>query len=111
MSQPKSSRVSSLDGLRAVSIALVLFGHAAGASRFPGGPDAFRHVVPGAFATLGVMVFFVISGFIITTLLLKELKSGRTNLTPCVLRSPSDAAVACAIRISRHDGHHSVRDS
>ena len=47
-----------LDGLRAVSIALVLAAHA-GLSR----------IVPGG---LGVTIFFVVSGFLITTLLREE---------------------------------------
>ena len=70
------SRIPSLDGLRAISIALVLFAHTAGTRFFPSfvGP---RRVL-GHF---GVRVFFVISGFLITTLLLKELeKTGRISL-------------------------------
>jgi len=57
-------RLPSLDGWRAVSIALVLFAHC-----FP--PTPFQEI---AFYSggLGVRVFFVISGFIITWLLLRE---------------------------------------
>lgn len=47
-----------LDGLRAISILLVAVGHA-----------GFGHILPGG---LGVTVFFFISGFLITSLLLKE---------------------------------------
>ena len=50
--------VPALDGLRALAVASVLFYHA-GLSWLPGG-------------FLGVEVFFVISGYLITTLLLAE---------------------------------------
>ena len=67
------SRIPSLDGLRALSIALVLFAHTAGTRFFPSFVDARRDL-----GNLGVRVFFVISGFLITTLLLSELKDTRT---------------------------------
>lgn len=62
-----SGRLPSLDGLRALSIGLVLFAHS-----HP--PEKFEKV---AFycGNLGVRIFFVISGFIITWLLLQEAKS------------------------------------
>jgi peptidoglycan/LPS O-acetylase OafA/YrhL len=50
--------VPSLDGLRAISILLVLLAHFVNTTVFPGG--------------LGVYVFFVISGFLITRLLVIE---------------------------------------
>ncbi|MDH3661860.1 MAG: acyltransferase [Alphaproteobacteria bacterium] len=56
---PNGSRVHSLDGLRAASISLVMVGHFTKMTMFPGG--------------FGVTVFFVISGFLITHLLLKEM--------------------------------------
>jgi peptidoglycan/LPS O-acetylase OafA/YrhL len=58
------SRIPSLDGLRAISISLVLAGHWA--------ELRYHSDVAGAFANLGVRIFFVISGYLITTLLLKE---------------------------------------
>jgi peptidoglycan/LPS O-acetylase OafA/YrhL len=62
----KSSRLPSLDGLRAISIMLVLTSHSIlGTHSF-----AFRLLF--LHADLGVRVFFVISGFLITTLLLNE---------------------------------------
>ncbi|HXX66684.1 MAG TPA: acyltransferase [Polyangiaceae bacterium] len=65
-------RLPSLDGLRAISIALVLFGHLAGA----GLPLFF-----GRGANLGVTVFFVISGYLITGLLIGEHeRTGRISL-------------------------------
>jgi peptidoglycan/LPS O-acetylase OafA/YrhL len=56
--------VPSLDGLRAISISLVLVGHFVDKRLAPGG--------------LGVYVFFVISGFLITRLLLAEQASTGT---------------------------------
>jgi len=58
------NRIRSLDGLRAISIALVVIGHWA--------ELRYHSDVAGAFANLGVRIFFIISGFLITTLLLKE---------------------------------------
>jgi len=73
------ARIQSLDGLRAVSIVLVLFGHLSGTAGFVS--LAFYERI-GDVANLGVRVFFVISGYLITTLLLKELKStGDISLT------------------------------
>jgi len=57
-------RIPSLDGLRAVSISLVVAGHWA--------EVRYHSDVAGAFANLGVRIFFIISGYLITTLLLRE---------------------------------------
>jgi peptidoglycan/LPS O-acetylase OafA/YrhL len=79
MSQSADRRIPSLDGLRAVSIGLVLLGHLAGTQFFPVSREA------GNFwnlADIGVRVFFVISGFLITGLLMDELsRSGRIRLS------------------------------
>jgi peptidoglycan/LPS O-acetylase OafA/YrhL len=64
-------RIPSLDGLRAISIAFVLFSHLAGTRGFPVSAAAANVWSLGGF---GVTVFFVISGFLITGLLLDELK-------------------------------------
>ncbi|HYO86826.1 MAG TPA: acyltransferase, partial [Dermatophilaceae bacterium] len=65
-SRPSKKRLD-VQALRALAIVLVLVYH------------AFPTVVPGGF--VGVDVFFVISGFLITLLLLRELQStGRINL-------------------------------
>jgi peptidoglycan/LPS O-acetylase OafA/YrhL len=72
------SRIPSLDGLRAISILLVLLSHIAGTrNAYP-----LQTLSPfGDIGNLGVRVFFVISGFLITTLLLDELnKTGRISL-------------------------------
>lgn len=57
-------RIPSLDGLRAVSILMVVVGHWTSLH--------YGWEVGGAFANLGVRIFFIISGYLITTLLLKE---------------------------------------
>jgi len=62
-----SRRLPSLDGLRGVSIALVLISHLTGTRGAPPFLD-FREDL----GNLGVRTFFVISGFLITSLLLDE---------------------------------------
>jgi len=57
-------RILSLDGLRAISITLVVIGHLAYSGQAP------RFLVQ--YANLGVRIFFVISGYLITSLLLGE---------------------------------------
>jgi peptidoglycan/LPS O-acetylase OafA/YrhL len=61
------NRIRSLDGFRAVSIVIVILSHAQASTGFP---DILRPIlVPGA---AGVQVFFVLSGYLITGLLLSE---------------------------------------
>jgi peptidoglycan/LPS O-acetylase OafA/YrhL len=57
-------RIPSLDGLRAISIAMVVMGHWTSLR--------YQWEVGGAFANLGVRIFFIISGYLITSLLLQE---------------------------------------
>lgn len=71
MSKLGTTRIPSLDGLRAVSILLVLYGHLCGTGGFGVSHDAYRNGL-GDLAGLGVLVFFVISGFLITSLLMSE---------------------------------------
>lgn len=62
-------RIPSLDGLRAISITLVILSHLV----------QWKHVtleVIGSYGSLGVFVFFVLSGYLITNLLQRE--HGRT---------------------------------
>jgi peptidoglycan/LPS O-acetylase OafA/YrhL len=66
----RGSRIPSLDGLRAVSVALVVVSHLAGTHGFPLGARLVDDLDPGA---LGVRVFFVISGFLISRILFDEL--------------------------------------
>lgn len=70
-------RIPSLDGLRAVSILLVIVGHASESANAPHFLAYLGHV-----GNLGVRFFFVISGFLITTLLLQEWeKTGTVSMT------------------------------
>ncbi|QBE48091.1 acyltransferase family protein [Leucobacter triazinivorans] len=63
----RSRRFGGLDGLRAIAVGLVVWYH------------LFPAALPGGF--LGVDVFFVISGFLITSLLLREIQQhGRIRL-------------------------------
>src|ERR1700761_1103112 len=54
-----------LDGLRGISVILVLIDHSLTGTHF----QRVAHL-----GNMGVEIFFVISGFLITTLLLKDLK-------------------------------------
>ncbi|MBO0933196.1 acyltransferase family protein [Fibrella aquatilis] len=79
------NRIKSIDGLRAISITMVLLGHAA-------------HTLPKSIAespiyaffsnsALGVKVFFVISGYLITRLLLlEEKKTGSIHIGQFYIR-------------------------
>jgi len=59
--------IPGLDGLRAISIVFVLLAHLSGTRHFPNS----RWLM--GLGELGVRVFFVISGYLITTILLEEL--------------------------------------
>jgi peptidoglycan/LPS O-acetylase OafA/YrhL len=67
-------RMPGLDGFRAISIVLVMIGHLH-LTRGYGASSLYTEL--GDLAHLGVEIFFVISGFLITTLLLEERE--RTN--------------------------------
>jgi peptidoglycan/LPS O-acetylase OafA/YrhL len=66
MSRAATSYRPDIDGLRAVAVAAVLIFH------------AFPQRVPGGF--VGVDIFFVISGFLISGIILKELENGRFTI-------------------------------
>ena len=70
---PRGLEIPSLDGIRAVSVAIVFVAHA-----------GLEKIIPGGF---GVTCFFFLSGFLITTLLRREReKSGATNLKNFYMR-------------------------
>jgi peptidoglycan/LPS O-acetylase OafA/YrhL len=72
-------RIPSLDGLRAISIALVVLGH--------WGANHYGWQFALSYANLGVRIFFIISGYLITTLLLKErTKTGTIHLKDFYIR-------------------------
>ena len=78
--------IPSLDGLRAISVGIVLLGHAIAVRQVV----AWREAFPGAepiyaaleeIGTFGVRVFFVLSGYLITSILIKEReRTGRIRL-------------------------------
>ena len=76
-------RIPSLDGLRAVSISLVLLAHLSGTAGFVHFPE----LVQKGMGLFGVRVFFVISAFPITSLLLQEeSRTGTVSLRLFYLR-------------------------
>ena len=78
-------RVPSLDGLRGISILAVLVAHALGTRNFL--PASAVKPYIGDLGNLGVRVFFIISGFMITSLLFQEVaKSGHISLKSFYLR-------------------------
>ncbi len=85
--------ISALDGLRAVAVALVLVNHGG----IPG--------VAGGF--IGVDIFFVLSGFLITSLLLDELgRTGRIDLVDFWIRRarrllPALVVMVLAVAVGR----------
>jgi peptidoglycan/LPS O-acetylase OafA/YrhL len=78
-------RIPSLDGFRTVSVFLVIFSHLALSQSLP---DTLNKILgETGFGLLGARMFFVISGFIITYLLLKEKSStGSVNLKAFYIR-------------------------
>lgn len=81
---PLSGRIPSLDGLRAISVTLVILSHLV-LNGFISISGPLRRLF--FVGDLGVQVFFVISGFLITTLLLRELDTaGHIDLKAFYLR-------------------------
>lgn len=72
-------RLPSLDGLRAISICFVLIGHLGGGLYFHN--KGFIGSTLTALPDFGVKIFFVISGYLITLLLMSELvRTGEINI-------------------------------
>jgi len=63
----RAGRIPSLDGLRALSIILVILSHVRVTENFP---QSFALI--GTWGSMGVRIFFVISGYLITSLLIDE---------------------------------------
>jgi peptidoglycan/LPS O-acetylase OafA/YrhL len=82
---PATGRIPSLDGWRAIAILLVLGSHFTFTGSFP---DAYGSWCALLFdGPLGVRIFFVLSGFLISLLLLKESeKNGTISLRRFYLR-------------------------
>lgn len=76
-------RIPCLDGLRALAILLVIYAH----GHFPGDNYLLLPMLKGRCGFLGVQIFFVLSGFLITTLMLREIdRTGRVHLGHFYLR-------------------------
>src|SRR6516225_5864464 len=76
-------RIPSLDGVRAIAILLVLYSHAA----IPGHSPFILAAIKGRCGFLGVQLFFVLSGFLITALMLREREgTGRVSRKGFYLR-------------------------
>src|SRR5690606_9084093 len=76
----RSGWLPSIEGIRAVAVGLVLCSHLTGTRGFiPGSAATYQAL--GPLGNLGVRVFFVLSGFLITLLLLREeATTGRISL-------------------------------
>lgn len=107
-------RIPSLDGLRALSIALVIVGHVQTARIGEAASRSHPLSVILGNGPFGVSVFFVISGFLITTLLLRELdRSDTISLRGFYWRRafrilPAYAAYLAVVAALGASGHISV---
>jgi peptidoglycan/LPS O-acetylase OafA/YrhL len=63
----RTEYIPGLDGIRALAIGLVLFGHSVGYGEFAG-----LHPIGKGAGNAGVIIFFVLSGYLITSILLTE---------------------------------------
>ncbi len=95
-----------LDGLRGVAVLMVMVEHFA---------DMDRAVLPPGLGDLGVVVFFALSGYLITSILVREHeRTGRLNLRAFYIRRARRLfpalyvmlGVATVILVSRGDGRH-----
>jgi peptidoglycan/LPS O-acetylase OafA/YrhL len=74
------NRIPSLDGLRAIAILMVLLAHTALSSGYE---SWWLHI----YARAGVLIFFTVSGYLITTLMLRETEqNGSLNVRSFYLR-------------------------
>ena len=78
---PPSSRIPYLDGLRAYSITTVVVLHCSNVVPWLNTRQAFLFNVLFGNGEMGVHIFFILSGFLITTILLQEWdRSGRISI-------------------------------
>jgi peptidoglycan/LPS O-acetylase OafA/YrhL len=81
--EPRDGRLPSLDGLRAIAVLLVILFHLELSKTFQPARYLWRFDI----GYTGVKVFFVLSGFLITTLLLREWqRTGKVNLAAFYVR-------------------------
>lgn len=84
MSTSPQSRIPALDGIRAIAIILVFMGH--GSEAYLSDPRA-AWMAPFVNSSLGVRLFFVLSGYLITRLLMREQQDrGRIDLRAFYVR-------------------------
>ncbi len=108
-------QIPGLDGFRAIAVILVLMCHCVNTRGFPQWP-LLRTIADHG--KLGVDIFFVISGFLITTLLARELeRRGRVNLKRFFVRRslriiPAYGALLAVVAICQYAGklHLESRD-
>ncbi|WP_290815231.1 acyltransferase [Aquidulcibacter sp.] len=80
LESPATSRIAFLDGWRAVSVLFVMVGHGLGALKL-------HSALPIDLSRLGVYIFFIISGYVITRLSLAErVRTGTFNQGHFVMR-------------------------
>jgi peptidoglycan/LPS O-acetylase OafA/YrhL len=78
-----SGHIPGLDGIRCLAVLMVIYAH----GHFPLDGIGPLHVLKGRCGFLGVQIFFVLSGFLITTLMLREIdRTGRVSLRQFYLR-------------------------
>jgi peptidoglycan/LPS O-acetylase OafA/YrhL len=117
----RSARIPSLDGLRAISIGMVMFSHLAGTHASPVSLATASNWID--WGNLGVRVFFVISGFLISGLLFREEeRTGTISLRDFYWRRTlrifpayfvfllaiGAAAVAGLVTLGQHDWLHAL---
>ncbi len=90
-----NQRMPSLDGLRALSIAVVLIAHFTGTSKW----------WIGDFAYYGVRIFLVISGFLITSLLRSEKGTNRSHRSKEILYTKSVPYSSRGVRLPDRSNH------
>ena len=93
MSQSARQRIFGLDLLRAVAIGLVLLCHITPFFVFPLAPEWFAEV--SALASLGVDLFFLLSGFLISGILLRDLDRGASFRSLSSHSGPGDGGGRC----------------
>jgi len=73
-------RIKVLDGLRGFAVLLVIFSHMPQIIEIPLDPNTYTTFQAFNFGYLGVDIFLVLSGFLITRILIKEKKEGTLSL-------------------------------
>ena len=84
--------ISGLDGIRAISVIAVIFYHA----NFPWALGGY----------LGVETFFVISGYLITSLLINEWNNSGSHKPAQVLAKTGQTVASCPVVIIIHFSYH-----